>query len=235
VKALLMGGQACVLYGAAEFSRDVDFLVEPSDENLSRLRAALRDLRAVPIAIPTLNIDVLDRGFACHFRCRAREAARLRIDIMSRLRGCDDFAKVWARRRAVRTPRAGVVAVMHPADLLQSKKTQRDKDWPMIARLVESDYRARGKKAAARSIQFWLLESRTAELLLELVGRFPAQARRLRSRRAAIRLALARRMDALRRELIREQEAERSVDRDYWLPRRRQLETWRLERGSRSQ
>jgi len=28
VRALLMGGQACVFYGAAEFSRDTDLLVE---------------------------------------------------------------------------------------------------------------------------------------------------------------------------------------------------------------
>ncbi len=27
VEALLMGGQACVLYGAAEFSRDADFAI----------------------------------------------------------------------------------------------------------------------------------------------------------------------------------------------------------------
>jgi hypothetical protein len=27
VRALLMGGQACVLYGAAEFSRDTDFAI----------------------------------------------------------------------------------------------------------------------------------------------------------------------------------------------------------------
>jgi len=27
VRALLMGGQACVFYGAAEFSRDIDFAV----------------------------------------------------------------------------------------------------------------------------------------------------------------------------------------------------------------
>ena len=27
VRALLMGGQACVFYGAAEFSRDADFVI----------------------------------------------------------------------------------------------------------------------------------------------------------------------------------------------------------------
>jgi hypothetical protein len=32
VKALLMGGQACVLYGAAEFSRDTDFAILATEE-----------------------------------------------------------------------------------------------------------------------------------------------------------------------------------------------------------
>jgi len=30
VRALLMGGQACVLYGAAELSRDIDFAIVAS-------------------------------------------------------------------------------------------------------------------------------------------------------------------------------------------------------------
>ena len=41
VRALLMGGQACVFYGAMEFSRDVDLA------NLERFQNALADLRAV--------------------------------------------------------------------------------------------------------------------------------------------------------------------------------------------
>jgi hypothetical protein len=39
-----MGGQACILYGAAEFSRDVD--VAADDGNLHRLRRALAELQA---------------------------------------------------------------------------------------------------------------------------------------------------------------------------------------------
>ncbi|MBI3875800.1 MAG: hypothetical protein HY300_07540, partial [Verrucomicrobia bacterium] len=38
VRALLMGGQACVFYGAAEFSRDTDFAVLAEPDNLDRLR-----------------------------------------------------------------------------------------------------------------------------------------------------------------------------------------------------
>ena len=43
-----MGGQACVLYGAAEFSRDTDLVILADERNLARLRrvAALRDEEA---------------------------------------------------------------------------------------------------------------------------------------------------------------------------------------------
>jgi len=40
VRALLMGGQACVFYGAAEFSRDTDLLILADAGNLARLEAA---------------------------------------------------------------------------------------------------------------------------------------------------------------------------------------------------
>ena len=36
VKALLMGGQACVFYGAVEFSRNVDPLIVVDEANLNR-------------------------------------------------------------------------------------------------------------------------------------------------------------------------------------------------------
>jgi hypothetical protein len=43
VRCLLMGGQACVSYGAAEFSRDIDLAILADLDNLIRLRAALRE------------------------------------------------------------------------------------------------------------------------------------------------------------------------------------------------
>ena len=39
-----MGGQACVSYGAAEFSRDVDVIVLLDPDNLTHLQAALDEL-----------------------------------------------------------------------------------------------------------------------------------------------------------------------------------------------
>lgn len=38
VRALLMGGQACVFYGRAEFSRDADLAILANAANLARLR-----------------------------------------------------------------------------------------------------------------------------------------------------------------------------------------------------
>ena len=41
VQALLMGGQACVFYGAAEFSRDTDLLILADAGNVPHLNVTL--------------------------------------------------------------------------------------------------------------------------------------------------------------------------------------------------
>ena len=52
-----MGGQACVFYGAAEFSRDTDFAILASPANLARLKKALAELHAEIIAVPSFAIE----------------------------------------------------------------------------------------------------------------------------------------------------------------------------------
>ena len=74
VRALLMGGQACVLYGAAQFSRDTDVALAIDPENLARLDRALRALRAELIAVPPFTADVLARGLAPAARRAGRNA-----------------------------------------------------------------------------------------------------------------------------------------------------------------
>jgi len=64
VRALLMGGQACVFYGAAEFSRDADFVILADAQNLARLRQVLSELRAEPIAVPPFELKFLRKGHA---------------------------------------------------------------------------------------------------------------------------------------------------------------------------
>jgi hypothetical protein len=75
VRSLLMGGQACVLYGGAEFSRDTDIMVVSDAENLARLQAAVDELQAEVIAVPPFDRRFLQAGHAVHFRCRIPEAA----------------------------------------------------------------------------------------------------------------------------------------------------------------
>src|SRR5437879_6399582 len=97
-----MGGQACIVYGAAEFSRDVDIAILASEENLVRLRRALEELRAEPVFFPPLGKEVLLRGHACHFRLHIPEAEGIRLDIMSVMHGCEPFDQLWQRRTTVR-------------------------------------------------------------------------------------------------------------------------------------
>lgn len=88
VEALLMGGQACVLYGAAEFSRDADFAILASPENLNRLQGALDALQAEVIAVPPFDVQYLERGHAVHFRCQHPDTKGFRVNVMARTRGC---------------------------------------------------------------------------------------------------------------------------------------------------
>lgn len=230
VRALLMGGQACVLYGAAEFTRDSDFVIDADEANLDRLRLALSALDARIIYVPKLSADVLLRGHACHFRCNAPAASGWRIDVMSRMRGCDEFSRLWERRRTLTIPKHGPVALVDVEDLVRAKKTQRDKDWPMIARLVESDYLKHGPRPPRTRIAFWLREARTAQLLDVLVRRFPGTAKRLAASRTAIRAALANDADGVHAALIVEQAREQSLDRAFWKPLKAELSRWRRRR-----
>lgn len=233
LKALLMGGQACILYGGAEFSRDIDFAVAVAPANLRRLRQALDDLGAEPIFFPPLSSAVLRRGHACHFRCRAPGMGRLRVDVMSRMRGAAPFSKLWERRREIVLPGVGSVGVVSLPDLVRIKKTQRDKDWLMLRRLLESDIARHEWTGDAKRIRFWLSECRSPALLVELVRRFPDAAQRL-ARRAAVARARRGDLKGIDRALRREEDRERRADRRYWAPLRRELESWRLGRDPRA-
>jgi hypothetical protein len=84
VRSLLMGGQACVLYGGAEFSRDTDIVVLADDDNLGRLVAAVAELEADVIAVPPFLRRHLEAGHAVYFRCRAGGVEGMRLDVMAR-------------------------------------------------------------------------------------------------------------------------------------------------------
>jgi len=73
VRSLLMGGQACVLYGGAEFSRDTDILVVADPANLARLQAAVDELQADVIAVPPSRAASWTRATPCTFAAGIRK------------------------------------------------------------------------------------------------------------------------------------------------------------------
>ncbi len=233
VPALLMGGQACVLYGAAEYSRDLDLAVLATDDALPRLRDAMTALRATIIAVPQFDAQYLRRGHAVHFSVPENSAGStgspLRVDVMSQMRGVAPFRELWERRTTVVLPDATQVAevlveVMALEDLVAAKKTQRDKDWPMLRRLVDASYSSdRDYDVNDAQALFWLSELRSVEFLREAVERFPAHAARS-TRPAVIALLSGGDVDEA---LAAEQALEMAADRAYWQPLRRELEQLR--------
>lgn len=228
VSYLLMGGQACVLYGGAEFSRDTDIAVLANSDNLSRLKTALNDLQATCIAVPPFERQYLEMGLAIHFRCAHPDAKDMRIDVMSRMRGVDPFDQLWERRSTFSLDDWSVDVIALP-DLVQAKKTQRDKDWPMITRLVDRNYLINQEEPTPARIEFWLRELRTPSLLAEVAHRFPAECSRMSRHRALLALTSGP-PDALANALKEEEACEREKDRAYWEPLRRELERLRRER-----
>jgi hypothetical protein len=230
VECLLMGGQACILYGAAEFSRDADFAVLASPDNLQRLRAALRELKADVIAVPPFEPEFLERGHAVHFRCQAPGAEGMRLDVMSRLRGVAPFEELFARRTTWSLAGDLTIHSLALPDLVASKKTQRDKDWPMIRRLVEVSYGQSAANASAEQVAFWFRELRTVEILIDAVDRFPSEAREAAPSRDAVRFAIAGDRAAIETAMLEEEARERELDRAYWTPLKAELESLRRHR-----
>jgi hypothetical protein len=227
VRALLMGGQACVFYGAAEFSRDTDLAIVADAANLARLRCALDELQAEVIAVPPIGLKYLRRGHAIHFRCRHPEALQMRVDFMAKMRGVDAFPKLWKRRTTLELPDGTRCDLLSLPDLVQAKKTQRDKDWPMLRRLVEAHYFQHRNNPKPAQVKFWLQELRTPELLIELARSNAALCRRLAAVRPLLAHAATGNAKALERALDNEETAERERDKVYWLPLRQELEKLR--------
>jgi hypothetical protein len=233
VQYLLMGGQACILYGGAEFSRDTDLAIVAETANLGNVTAALLSLRATIVAVPPYDVRYLEAGHAIRFICAAAENAR--VDLMARMRNVAPFRECWTRRSTVELSSVGEVNVMGLADLVACKKTQREKDWPMITRLVDVNYASSldgDLEATPERCQFWLRELRTTEFLIDCVRRYPVAAQEVARMRGATAAAVQSVVhgaptEPIEEELDSERRHERRADAAYWAPLMRELEALR--------
>ncbi len=221
-----------MLYGAAEFSRDLDLALLPDPANLDRLNAALQELDAEVIAVPPFSLKNLADGLAVHFRCKQPEVAGLRIDVMTTMRGVATFPELWARRTTFAFEDETLDVLALP-DLVAAKKTQRDKDWPMIRRLIDANYLSHRAEPTPEQILFWLRELRDPELLAEVARAHPDAAKDLVAERPLLALATADNLEngVLGRSLRDEEEEVRRLDAAYWKPLRERIESLRRSRS----
>jgi hypothetical protein len=132
---------------------------------------------------------------------------------MTRLRDMPSFDVLWNRRTTLVSEDETEVNLLSVEDLVHAKKTQREKDWPMISALVEGHYLATGSSPNPERARFWLLETRTPERLQDLVARFPDESQALLSRRPLLALAMDGDFPRLREALDAEVRAEQEKDR----------------------
>jgi hypothetical protein len=138
---------------------------------------------------------------------------------------------LWERRTTVEDSGNGVTyEVLGIEDLVLAKKTQLDKDWPMIQRLVEAHYAAHGEEPSGARISFWLRECRTPALLIELRRRFPREFAEATSTRPGLSTLGEFDADAIERLFRQEADEERRLDEEYWRPLKQELEHLRRTR-----
>jgi hypothetical protein len=150
---------------------------------------------------------------------------------MSRYRNGPAFDDLWKRRTTIEVAEQQI-DLLALEDLVDAKKTQRDKDWPMITRLMERSYFAPHEPVSRSTVEFWLQQLRTPELLLELMDTHSEIAQRLAPVRPAIAAALTRDPEKVRQALAEEEREERRQDREFWAPLKLELEQLRHKRTS---
>ena len=116
-------------------------------------------------------------------------------------------------------------------DLVLAKKTQRDKDWPMIRRLVDAHYSRNKHEPNDDRVRFWLRESRTPEVLIAVASAYPKLRDALMSaERPLLVETMSASKTALRQLLFQEEAEEKERDEAYWQPLKRELESLRQRR-----
>ncbi len=149
---------------------------------------------------------------------------------MTKMRGCCEFDLLWERRTTIEDADGFTYELLGIADLVKAKKTQRDKDWPIIRRLLDAHYDQYQDEPTDDRVRFWLRESRTPEVLIRVAAEYPKLLKELIKDRPLLEEAMGASRSALQNELVKEQDAEREADRHYWRPLVNELEAMQLIR-----
>ena len=148
----------------------------------------------------------------------------MRIDVMSVLRNAPQFDVLWERRTTMDLSGGLIVDVVSLPDLVAIKKTQREKDWSHIRRLIEAHYLENKDNGSPENIRFWLTEARTPEIIRLVADENSDIVNVLKSQRRLLRLLPGCTEEELSSALQEEEKQEREADRLYWQPLLDELE-----------
>jgi hypothetical protein len=233
---LVIGGQASILYGAAQFTQDLDIWLRPAMAAVRALVRALAGLGArVHKLTPPLRLSTVRRGHGFHFIVPQRGEGDLYLDVMGRPPRVGGFARAWARAELMGTPwgRLRVVAV---EDLVELKKTNRPGDYEVISRLARLRL-VREPRPSSRLVAWALANAFVVEDLAAIVAAHASTIpRAARSDRAVAPLLHAagrgrppthRELDQVERVLARRALTLQRAGRAYWRPLIDELRTLR--------
>lgn len=219
VEYIVIGGQAVVAYGASQFTRDADLWINPTKRNLNRLRKVLKDLKATLRFLPPLKLSYLKKGHGVHFRFKY-QGRNFNIDILGKAPRVSGFLSAWKDAQLIDWHRLNV-PVLDAQRLIATKKTDRERDYPVIQLLGELIFeQARRERKNRKTIILWLAkESRNPQHLRNIARWNGGRQALLESKRPAAILA-AQNASAIeiQEELNTEKEKLKEENREYWRP-----------------
>ena len=216
----MIGGQAVIAYGASQFTRDADLWVKPTKINLERLKRALDQLGAKSRFLPPLELRYLKKGHGVHFKFRHNGYEYL-IDILGQPPRVKSFNAAIKKASFIKWNSLSV-PVIDVQSLVETKKTNRDKDYLVIQKLTDDVYKTVKKSSVKKAAAIiWLMENlRTPRHLLDVVKNWPkGKALAKKCKRPVVKLILAGdSREKLMSALMYEQERLKEKNREYWKP-----------------
>lgn len=197
LRAILSSGQAVVLYRLAVTSKDGDWILREDAEALDHVFEVLAEQGARYRYGAPLDLRWLAGGWSSHLELR-RNGLRLRTDFVTRPPRVSraEIEQMWLEPVIRKVPVVGLTTL---ADL---KKTNREKDYPVIGELARQMSDPRAQLLYSRSSRdLERLAREHPDAIAELVGRRP-----LLAHIDAGREEIERQLDAERRTLMRANE-----------------------------
>ena len=115
VRYLVVGAHAVAFHARPRATQDLDILLDPAPENAEKALGALRDFFGAVDVGYTVE-DLTDPRWIIQLG-----VAPVRIDLLSQIRGCEDFEGAWENRIEARF---GTVRAYYPGldDLIRCKE-----------------------------------------------------------------------------------------------------------------